>query len=401
MGTKKWTAVEYDAAKYLKTSLGSKLKLVALPKSMGVQVVITLDDVLFKELSKNPSWLQTIQSNAAAKARAELGAVEKVILAAEAKAQKFNPKTATIFTRDLQTQLEKGMASVGDEMAVACDKLIKDYVKGRKDLMKLRIRCSSKILLGAAVVTAGATVSVAVAGGLSPIGIFGVAKGCAGIVQEILRLAADADKVAWYVQRELRVLKTLMSEENAKAKLAGKVFQGGKEVGLNLFGKFLGVETPSLRNCETHIANHRVNISKIEKQSRKLSEQIYAALDEQTKVNKALQGAKKTLPADKVGKIALQLDKVEQALDAMLNATIKANGSIAAAEDRQVQFEKALKGMQEGIPGWTKWVEVAGGLAIDLGMGIHDAATAIEKAVAVTGAVTQTVGNEVADYMTK
>jgi len=57
-------------------------------------------------------------------------------------------------------------------MATACDKLIKDCAKGRKDSMKLRIQCSTKIIvLGAAVVTSGAAVSVAVAGGLSPIGI--------------------------------------------------------------------------------------------------------------------------------------------------------------------------------------------------------------------------------------
>jgi len=249
MGTKKWTAVEYDAAKYLKTSLGSKLKLVELPKTMEVQVVIELDEALYKELSKNPSWLQKIQSNAAGKARSEMGAVEKVILAAEAKAQKFDPKTAAIFTKDLQTQLEKGMAAVGDEMADACDKLVKDYVKGRKELAKLRSQCKRKILLGAATVTAGAVVSVAVAGALSPIGIFGVVKGCAGIVQEMGKMALKADQMAKLIKGELWALKKLMNEENAKAKASGKVFQGGKEVGLNLFGKVLGVETPSLRSC--------------------------------------------------------------------------------------------------------------------------------------------------------
>ena len=401
MGTKKWTAVEYDAAKYLKTSLGSKLKLVELPKAMDVQVIIELDDALYLELSKNPSWLQKVQANAAAKARAEMSAVEKIILATEAKAQKFDPKTAAIFTRDLQTQLEKGMAAVGDEMAAACDKLVKDYVKGRKELAKLRSQCKRKILLGAAVVTAGATVSVAVAGALSPIGIFAVAKGCAGIVQEMAKMALKADHMAKLIQGELWALKKFMNEENAKARQGGKVLQSGKEMGLNLISKAIGVETASLRNCESHIGIHKIDISKIEKESRKLSEKIYDAMDEQTKVNKALQDAKKTLPADKVGKIALQLDKVEAALDAMLKSTIKANESIVAAEERQVLFEKALKGMQEGIPGWIKWVEVAGGAAVDLGMGIHDAGSAIEKAVTIVGTVAQTVGNEIVDYRAK
>lgn len=401
MGTKKWTAVEYDAAKYLKSSLGSKLKLVELPKTMDVQVVIELDEVLYKELSKNPSWLQKIQSTAAAKARSEMGAVEKNILAAEAKAQKFDPKAASIFTRDLQTQLEKGMAAVGEEMAAACDKLIKDYAKGRKDLAKLRTRCGCKIVLGAAVVTAGAVVSVAVAGALSPIGIFGVVKGCAGIVQEMAKMALKADQMAKLIQGELRVLKKCMNEENAKATKAGKVWQGGREMGLNVLSKVAGVEIPTLRNCDSHIGIHKVDISRIEKESRKLSEKIYAAMDEQAKVNKALQSAKKTLPADKVGKVALQLDKVEKALDAMLKSTVKVNESIVAAEDRQVQFEKALKAMQEGVPGWIKVVDIAAGLAFDLGLGIHDAGSAIEKAVTITGTLAQTFGNEVVDHVAK
>ena len=139
-----------------------------------------------------------------------------------------------------------------------------------------------------------------------------------------------------------------------------------REIGLGVFSKVLGVETPSLKNCASHIAIHQVDIARIEKQSKKLSEAIYDAMDEQTKVDKALAAAKKTLPAPKVGKVAMQLDKVEKALDGVLKATVKVNESIARAEDRQVQFEKALTGMQEGIPGWVKWVDVACGMVVDL-----------------------------------
>lgn len=401
MGTKKWTAVEYDAAKYLKSSIGSKLQRVELPRTMLVQVIIDLDDALYLPLSKNPTWLQKIQTAAAAKARTAMADVEKKVLDADAKAQKFDPKAAAAFTRDVQVTLDKGAQAIGDEMAAACDKLIKDYQKGQKELAKFRARCGAKIALTAVVVTGGAVVSVVSAGALSPIGIFGVVKGGAGIVQEILKLALKADQVAKIIQGELWALKKLMSEENAKAKKSGRVLQGSKEVGLNLFSKALGVETPSLRNCETHIGVHKVDIAKIEKESKKLSEKIYEALDEQTKVAKALAVAKKTLPAQKVGKISMSLDKVEKALDAVLKATVKVNESIDAAQARQVHFEKALKGMQEGIPGWTKWVEIAGGVALDLGLGIHDAASTLEKAVTITGTAVQTIGSELVDATAK
>ena len=92
-----------------------------------------------------------------------------------------------------------------------------------------------------------------------------------------------------------------MNEEVGKAKTSGKIAQGVKEVGLNLLAKAVGLETPSLKNCQSHIDLHGINIGKLDKESKKLSEKIYEAMDEQEKLNKALKAAKATLPADKVG----------------------------------------------------------------------------------------------------
>ena len=399
MGTKKWNAVEYDAVKYLKGSLGSKLKRVELPKTMRLEVLIELDDELYAALAKNPSWLQKMQSAAAAKARSAMDDVEKQILAAEAKAQKFDPKTAAAFTRDVQALLEKGAKTASDEMAELCEKLINDYKKGQKELLKFRVKCSGKIALTAVLVTAGVVLSVTTFGGLTPLGIVGIVKGGVGIGQEIVKLALDADKMGKLIQGELTVLKKLMNEENAKAKTSGKVAQGAKEIGLNVFSKVLGVETPSLKNCQSHIDIHKVDIAKIEKKAKALSETIYEAMDEQAKQAKALEQAKKTLPANKVGKISMQVDKVEKFLDELLKSTIKLNESIERAEQRQEKFQKALDAMKEGIPGWVKWVDVAVGLAVDLATGVTDAASAAEKAASGVSSAIQAIGSETIDLV--
>ena len=399
MGTKKWNAVEYDAIKYLKGSLGSKLKRIELPKTMRLEVLIELDDELYAALAKNPSWVQKMQSAAAAKARAAMDDVEKQILAAEAKAQKFDPKTAAAFTRDVQALLEKGAQAASDEMAELCEKLINDYKKGQKELLKFRVKCGGKIALTAVLVTGGVVLSVTTFGGLTPLGIVGIVKGGVGIGQEIVKLALDADKMGKLIQGELTVLKKLMNEENAKAKTSGKVAQGAKEIGLNVFSKVLGVETPSLKNCQSHIDIHKVDIAKIEKKSSDLSKTIYDAMDEQAKQAKALVQAKKTLPANKVGKISMQVDKVEKVLDELLKSTIKLNESIARAEQRQVQFQKALDAMKEGIPGWVKWVDVAVGLTVDLATGVTDASSAVEKAVSGVSSAIQTIGSETIDLV--
>lgn len=399
MGTKKWNAVEYDAAKYLKSSLGSKLKRIELPKTMLMEVVIELDDELYASLAKNPSWLQKIQTSAAAKARSAMDDVEKQILQAEAKAQGFDPKVAAAFTRDVQVLLEKGAKAASDEMAEACEKLITDYKKGQKELLKFRVKCSGKIALTSVLVTGGVVLSVTTFGGLTPLGIVGIVKGGLAIGQEIVKLALDADQAGKLIQAELTVLKKLMNEENAKAKTSGKVAQGAKEIGLNVFSKVLGVETPSLKNCQSHIEVHKVDIAKIEKKSKDLSKTIYEAMDEQANQAKALTQAKKTLPASKVGKISTQVDKVEKVLDELLKSTIKLNESVERAEKRQEQFEKALDAMKDGIPGWVKWVDVAIGLTVDLATGITDASSALEKAVSGVSSAIQTIGNETIDLV--
>ncbi len=397
MGTKKWNAVEYDAVKYLKTSVGSKLKRIELPKTMRLEVLIELDDELYAALAKNPSWLQKMQSAAAAKARSAMDEVEKQILAAEAKAQKFDPKTGAAFTRDVQVLLEKGAKTASDEMADLCEKLINDYKKGQKELTRFRVKCGGKIALTAVLVTGGAVLSVVTAGALSPLGIVGIVKGGLAIGQEIVKLALDADKAGKLIQAELTVLKKLMNEENAKAKTSGKVAQGAKEIGLNVFSKLLGVETPSLKNCQSHIEIHKIDIAKIEKKSKALSETIYEAMDEQAKQDKALAVAKRALPANKVGKIAMHVEKIEKALDELLKSTIKVNEAIERAEKRQEHFEKALDAMKDGIPGWVKWVDVAVSLTLDVATGIADASSAMERTAAGLGAAAQALGNEVID----
>lgn len=399
MGTKKWNAVEYDAIKYLKDSLGSKLKWVELPKTMRLEVLIELDDELYAALLKNPTWLQKMQSAAAAKARSGMDEVGKQILAAEAKAQKFDAKAAAAFTRDVQALLDKGARTASDEMAELCEKLITDYKKGQKELTKFRVKCGGKIAVTAVLVTGGVVLSVTTFGGLTPLGIVGIVKGGLAIGQEIVKLALDADKAGKLIQGELMVLKKLMNEGNAKAKTSGKVAQGAKEIGLNVFSKVLGVETPSLKNCQSHIEVHKVDIAKIEKKSKAFSETIYEAMDEQAKQAKALAEAKKTLPSNKVGKIAQQVDKVEKVLDELLKSTIKFNEAVERAEKRQEQFEKALNAMKEGLPGWVKWVDVAVGLSIDLATGVTDAASAVEKAVSGVSTAIQTISNETIDLV--
>ncbi len=390
MGTKKWTAVDYDGAKYLAKAVGSKLERVELPKTMSLQVVIELDEELYKKLAKDPSWLAKLQETAGDKARTALDAAAKDILGVEAKASKFDAKTAAIFTKDVQSMLEARFKAASGEMADASVKLFESYKKGQKDLLGFRIKAGGKIAVTALVITASVAASAATYGALSPLGIVGVVRGGVTISQEIVKLALSADQIAKVIQAELKVLKKVMTDNAPKGNAA-------KELGLNALAKVAGIDTPSLKNCKSRIELHKIDIGKIEKKSHDMSKKVYEAMDLQADWAKKFDKAKKTLPAPKVGKVSTALAKSEKALDVLIQSTIKINESIQRAEKRQALFEKSLQQMEQGIPGWVKYVDIAIGLAIDLGMGIADANTAVEKALTVVLSCEQMIATEVID----
>lgn len=390
MGTKKWTAVDYDGAKYLTKAIGNKLERVQLPKTMSLQVIIELDDELLKKLAKDPSWLAKLQEAAGDKARTALDAAAKDILGVEAKAAKFDAKTAAIFTKDVQSMLEARFKASSGEMADASVKLFESYKKGQKDLLGYRIKASGKIAVTALVITASVASAVATYGALTPLGIVGVVRGGVTIGQELLKLALSADQIAKVIQGELKVLKKVMIDNSPKG-------NGAKELGLNALSKVAGIDTPSLKNCKSRIALHKIDIGKIDKKSHDMSKSVYKAMDVQADWAKQFDKVKKNMPASKVSKIAKALEKSEKALDVLIKSTIKINESIQNAEKRQIVFEKALKPMEDGIPGWVKYVDIAIGLGIDLGMGIADANNAMEAALTVVLSCEQLIASEALD----
>lgn len=388
MATKKWTAVEYDVARMLKGSIGGKLKLIELPKTLQMHVVIELDDVLYNAISKNPTWLQKMQSAASAKSRTAIDKIEKFILESEAKAAKFDRKAAQTFSRDVETQLEKQAQAISDEMADACAKVIADYQKGQKELQKFRIKSGGKIAMSALKIVGEVTASVLTAGGFSPVGILGIVRDGLAIGQEIVKLALSADQLAKLIKAEFVVLKKMFNEQGAHG---SQKSSGAKETALNVAARLTGIELTSLKNTKGRIELHKIDIAKIEKESKKLSEKIYAAMDEQEKQQKIFDKAKKSLPAKRVGQIKMELEKVEKALDKLLKATIAVNESVTAAEERQEQFEKAIEAMSSGMPGWAKYADIVIGNAINLAIDLTEASSSMEAAEEIIKASMETI----------
>lgn len=185
-----------------------------------------------------------------------------------------------------------------------------------------------------------------------------------------------------------------MNERISEASRSRKIGQAAKEIALNVVSRISGLETTSISNCNSRIELHKVDIDKLDKKSRELSEKIYGAMDIQEKWAKQFENAKQHLPANKVGKIRESLKSAENGLDTLIKSTIEVNRSIEKANNRQKSYEKAMEGMRgtsdgkDGInPQIISWIDFALSLGFDVATGLSEAETVVDK---VLGTLTTT-----------
>jgi hypothetical protein len=377
---KKWKAVEYDVTKIL---TGMSPKHITIPAGLNLQLEVELEDAAFGRLSRNPTWLQKMQEKANSKVNPVLETIKKKVVEIDGKAGKFDPKTAELFSKDISVFIKQRLDVGGQDMAKEVEKLFEDFKKGKSDILSFKLKCTGKIGFNAVKITAVAAATGASHGALAPLAIVGIVKSALAIAQECAKLALSADQFAKLIQGEFTVLKKVMVDDLAKAKTLRKIDQAAKEVGLNMLSAALGVETPALKNCKDHIATHKVKISGLEVKSKGLSKSVYEAMDAEEKWRKKFEAGKASLPADRVGKIVQQREKAESALKNMIDATIKVNEAIKAAQDRQELFEKTVDAMWKGIPAWVNYVQKATTVALIVGTSVGDASHILEGAVTV------------------
>ena len=377
---KKWTAVSYDVSKILHTV---PTKHVKVPGNIKLELVIQLEDAAFIKLSKDPSWIQKMHDHANTKVDPVMDALKKKVADADKKASGFDPKTAELFSRDLNEFIKLKMNAAGAEMAKEIDKFFEDYKKGKTELLKFRVVSGGKIAFQALNIAGSVGMAAVSHGALSPVAILGIVKSAVAIGQECTKLALSCDQMGKLVQGELKILQKFMIEDLAKAKALGKIGQGVKEVGLNVLSGALGVDTPALKNCKDHLAVHKVDISKVEQKSHNLSKAIYSAMDAEALWRKKFEAAKKDLPADKVGKIVVEKEKVEKALHQMIEATIKANQAIEEAKERQSMFEKTLNAMMKGLPDWLGHAQMAASLGLTMGLHMGAVGSVLDDALKI------------------
>jgi hypothetical protein len=392
---KKWTAVQYDLSKKLID--GAKPQRVDIKPGMKLELIIELEDAAYAKLSKDNVWIHRMQEKANAKAQPVIAHVIELVKKADQKALNFDQKTATIFSKDLEVTIKNAMEAAGKEMATEVDKLFDEYKKGQKELTTFRIKSSAKITINVISIAGHVAVAVASHGAHVPLAIIGIIRNANNIGQECVKLFLDADGFAKIIIGEIAVLEKLI-EQNANPSNAEKLKKSAKEIGLNLLSGALGIETPSLANCEEHIKVHHIDIQKLEKESHQLGQTVNAALDKEEewrgKFNQALA---KNKNSKEIGKIVVKKEKAEKGLNHLVESIHKVNEGINRAKERQELFEKTLKAMKEGVPEWTKYARQVGSLAVDIGLSMGDVKDALGTAVEVFAELEKTTLEVVID----
>lgn len=397
---KVWKAVEFNVSRSLQdkirfNSLYNDFRLLKIPQDLNVQLFIELDEKLFEILSKNPTWLQTLQSQSKAQVDNCMDRMLSEIAAGALLLGEDAPRNL----RDQLYSLEikkfmRDLDDVGKTMATESAKLFDDYRRGQKELINYRIKTSYKIGVSAIVTTVSVVATVLSGGTFGPFAIVGLVKSGLSIVQDCLKLASSADAVAKLINADLMILRKIMNERISEASRSRKIGQAAEEIALNVVSRISGLETTSISNCNSRIELHKVDIDKLDKKSRELSEKIYGAMDIQEKWAKQFENAKQHLPANKVGKIRESLKSAENGLDTLIKSTIEVNRNIEKANNRQKSYEKAMEGMRgtsdgkDGInPQVISWIDFALSLGFDVATGLSEAETVVDK---VLGTLTTT-----------
>jgi predicted nucleic acid-binding Zn-ribbon protein len=211
---------------------------------------------------------------------------------------------------------------------------------------------------------------------------------------------------------------------NAPKGLFKKIFKSGRksatELGLGALSGVVGLETPSLASCKSHIELHDTNIGKVSRLSHNLSTSLNDVMDKQKETLSGSAAAFATAkndiktkfaeiikknPANAVKiKAALntalgQLDKaqknyetgikkIEGNLDKLIHDIIAANEKVDASQDLNAKFREALQLMHKGVPNALDYtatvISLGTGLAMGFGSGFGSSAVEIATTIGDT-----------------
>jgi hypothetical protein len=392
---KTWIPVAYDLTRIL-TQLNTRH--IRIPSGLKLELEVQLDDAAYDELDKDSTWIQKLHDKANGEITPVLEEIKKKVLDVEHQTGNKVTTPANL-AREINELIKHRLEAIGPVVSHEIETFFENYKKGKKDLLKFRIKTGVKISLNALTIVSTAAIIGATKGGAAPVGVVVIVRSIAKISEGCVAVALSADKWAARIQVELAALQTILVKDMSDAGLMKKARQISTDIGLEAIAGITGIETPSLGTCREHIKVHKLDISKLEIESHSLGNKIHEAMDEERKWQNEFEAAARTMPAEKVGKVSQRKDKVRAAVGRLLEANIKVNDAVARAQQRQEKFETALNAMMKGVPSWITLVKPATDLAFDLGAAIGGAHSIVEGTLDATSALVHEIDEVLIDKL--
>lgn len=237
------------------------------------------------------------------------------------------------------------------------------------------MKSAGKIVVGTAGVVASAAAIGLTAGAVSPVAIISMARSSIGLAQNIAKLAMEAETVERMIRKDISVLSVAFAKNKDN-----KAAQNMKELALSGVAAVLGVDTPSINNCQSRVELYHNKLTGLKKDHAKFASTIYKLMDVQETLQKKVDQTVRS--AKNYGKLKKTLESAEKSLDDVLKRVVDIGERIDTGEKNDKIYAEFIDSLRAGVSKWTKYAQTAMTLTISLGTGIANNTDAIEKGLA-------------------
>lgn len=369
---KSYTAYSRNIGPDLQKALPDKVKLGAVTLS----VELTLEDAGYKKIANSPLWLQKANETAKKFIPGAVGGVVDDI-----------KKAKDLDDRALNALLVKRGDDAADKLADAMEKALAAWVKDKKEYTSYKVKSAGKIVVSTAGVVASAASIGLTAGAASPVAIISMARSSIGLAQNVAKLAMEAETVERMIRKDISVLSVAFAKNKEN-----KAAQNMKELALSGIAAVLGVDTPSINNCQSRIELYHNKLTGLKKDHAKFAGTIYKLMDLQETLQKKVDNTAKS--AKNYGKLKKTLDSAEKVLDDVLKRVVAIGERIDTGEKNDKLYADFISALQAGVSKWTKYAQTVMTLTITLGTAISTHTDVIEKGLAALQTHLTTVNDD-------
>ena len=236
---------------------------------------------------------------------------------------------------------------------------------------KIGAAVSVGLKVGGVVISAVGIGGAVATGGVSAIlGIYGMIKGCVGLVKELVKLALGAEKFRKMINDQVA---TLISTYNAEK----KTIRNAQDVGKALINQVFQTEFATIKKCSGDVDQYLSKLDGMDVKSHEISKELGKTIKQ---VDAALKQMQDLTRNNK--KLASALSGLETAVNTLIVDIVSKQQVINEGRAWGERVKTALDLLQKGKPGWVKAFE-ASFVLMDTAMAFNDLSASADKVLEI------------------